>query len=303
MSADDGRSAYNSINFITCHDGFTLNDLVSYNDKHNEANGEDNRDGHSHNLSSNYGVEGPTDDPQIRATRFTQMRNILATLLLSRGTPMLLGGDEIARSQRGNNNSYCQDNEISWIDWQGAGPDGRAQAEFVRKLLMIRQALPMLRRGRFLTGAYDEEIGVKDVAWLTPAGEEMTPENWEDTNGRCLGVLLDGRAQETGIRRVGDDSTLLIVLNAHSEVVPFKLPPAMGGNRWIRLIDTSEPEGEPLALRDFGQACEVSGRSLLLFVLQPERTPQRATAAERSFQRVVQAVEEATLKAVKFGFD
>ena len=168
---------------------------------------------------------------------------------------------------------------------------------------MIRRALPMLRRGRFLTGAYDEEIGVKDVGWLTPAGEEMTPENWEDTHGRCLGVLLDGRAQETGIRRVGDDSTLLIVLNAHSDVVPFKLPPAMGGNRWIRLIDTSEPEGEPLALRDFGQAYEVVSRSLLLFVLQPERTPQRATAAERSFQRVVQAVEEAALKAVRFGFE
>src|SRR6185295_5116355 len=153
-----------------------LHDLVSYNDKHNEANGEDNRDGHSHNLSANYGGEGPTADPQIRATRFTQMRNILATLLLSRGTPMLLGGDEIARSQGGNNNSYCQDNEISWVDWEGAGPDGRALAEFVRKLLMIRHALPMLRRGRFLTGAYDEELGVKDVGWLTPAGEEMTPE-------------------------------------------------------------------------------------------------------------------------------
>ena len=205
LFANRGRKPWASINFVSAHDGFTLNDLVSYNDKHNEANGEDNRDGHSHNLSANYGVEGSTDDPQIRATRSTQMRNMLATLLLSRGTPMLLGGDEFGRTQGGNNNAYCQDNDITWFDWEGIGPDGRAQAEFVRKLLMIRRALPMLRRGRFLTGAYDEEIGVKDVGWLTPAGEEMTPENWEDSHGRCLGVLLDGRAQETGIRRVGDD--------------------------------------------------------------------------------------------------
>jgi isoamylase len=231
------------------------------------------------------------------------MRNMLATLLLSRGTPMLLGGDEFARSQAGNNNAYCQDNEITWLDWEGIGPEGRAQAEFVRKLVMIRQALPMLRRGRFLTGAYDEEIGVKDVTWLTPGGAEMTTENWEDLHGRCMGVLLDGRAQETGIRRVGDDSTLLIVMNAHTDVVPFKLPSAIGGNRWIRLIDTSDPEGEPLALRDFGQVYEMTGRSLLLFVLQPERTPHRATAAERSFHRVVRAVEEAALKAVRFGFE
>jgi isoamylase len=231
------------------------------------------------------------------------MRNILATLLLSRGTPMLLGGDEIARSQGGNNNSDCQDNEISWIDWEAAGPDGRAQAEFVRKLLMIRRALPMLRRGRFLTGAYDEEIGVKDVAWLTSAGEEMTPENWEDSHGRCLGVLLDGRAQATGIRRVGDDSTLLIITNAHTEVVPFTLPTAAGGSRWIKLLDTHKPDDTALAGSTFGERYEVPGRALLLFVLQPERTPQRTTAAERSFQRVVQAVEEAALKAVRFGFD
>jgi len=303
LFANRGRKPWASINFVAAHDGFTLNDLVSYNDKHNEANGEANRDGHSHNLSANYGVEGPTDDPQIRATRFTQMRNILATLLLSRGTPMLLGGDEFARSQGGNNNSYCQDNEISWVDWEAAGPDGRAQAEFVRKLLMIRRALPMLRRGRFLTGSYDEEIGVKDVGWLTPAGEEMKPENWEDPHGRCLGVLLDGRAQETGIRRVGDDSTLLIITNAHTEAVPFVLPRAVGGSRWIKLLDTHKPDDRELPRSKFGERHEVPARALLLFVLQPARTPQRMTAAERSFQRVVQAVEEATLKAVRFAFE
>ena len=297
-----GRKPWASVNFVAAHDGFTLNDLVSYNDKHNEANGEGNRDGHGHNLSANYGVEGPADDPAIRQTRLVQMRNMLATLLLSRGTPMLLGGDEFARTQRGNNNAYCQDNEISWLDWEGIGPDGRAQAEFVRKLLMIRRALPMLRRGRFLTGAHDEETGVKDVTWLTPAGTEMRKENWENAEARCIGVLLDGRAQETGIRRVGDDSTLLIVMNAHTDVLAFTLPSARGGSRWIKLLDTHKP-GAALTRLKFGDRFELPGRALLLFVLQPPRTPQRATAAEQSFHRVVQAVGEAALKAVRFGFD
>ena len=141
------------------------------------------------------------------------------------------------------------------------------------------------------------------MSWLTPAGEEMTDDNWNDGNARCLGVLLDGRAQETGIRRVGSDSTLLIVMNSHPDTVPFTLPEAVGGSRWVRLIDTSDPEGEPLALRDFRQVYDVTARSMLLFVLQPTRTPQRSTAAERSFQRVVQAMDEASTKAVQFGFD
>ncbi len=166
LFANRGRKPWASINFITAHDGFTLGDLVAYNDKYNDANGENNEDGHSHNLSNNYGAEGPTDDAEIIATRLRQMRNMLATLILARGTPMLLGGDEFARSQKGNNNSYCQDNEISWVDWQGIGPGERDLAEFVRKLIMICHALPMLRRGRFLTGAFDEELGVKDVSWL-----------------------------------------------------------------------------------------------------------------------------------------
>jgi isoamylase len=303
LFANRGRKPWASVNFITAHDGFTLADLVAYNEKHNDANGENNQDGHSHNLSSNYGVEGPTEDAEINATRLRQMRNMLATLILARGTPMLLGGDEFARSQDGNNNSYCQDNEISWVDWRGIELQERDLAEFVRKLIMIRHALPMLRRGRFLTGAFDEELGVKDVSWLTPAGTEMTNENWNDGNARCLGVLLDGRAQETGIRRVGSDSTLLIVMNSHADVVPFSLPGAMGGSRWVRLIDTYDPEGEALALRDFGHVYNVAGRSLLLFVLQPARTPQRATSAERSFQRVVQAMDDASTKSVRFGFD
>ena len=303
LFAKRGRKPWASVNFITAHDGFTLADLVSYNDKHNEANGENNQDGHSDNLSCNYGAEGPTDDAGITATRLRQMRNMLATLILARGTPMLLGGDEFARSQKGNNNSYCQDNEISWVEWPAGESDGRALAEFVRKLIMVRHALPMLRRGRFLTGAYDEELGVKDVSWLTPAATEMTEDNWNDGNARCLGVLLDGRAQETGIRRVGSDSTLLIILNSHTAVVPFTLPEAAGGSRWVRLIDSSDPDGEALALRDFGHAYDVPSRALLLFVLQPTRTRDRSTAAERSFQRVFQTMDDATTQSVRFGFD
>ena len=243
LFAKRGRKPWASVNFVAAHDGFTLADLVSFNDKHNEANGEENRDGHSHNLSANYGNEGPTEDPAIRETRQVQMRNMLATLFLSRGTPMLLGGDEFARSQGGNNNAYCQDNEITWFDWEAIGPDARAQAEFVRKLLMIRRALPVLRRGRFLTGAYDDEIGVKDVSWLTPSGVEMMPENWDNPHARCLGVLLDGRAQETGIRRVGDDSTLLIIVNAAHGDGAVR-PPA--GRRW-------EPLGQAFGYAQAGR--------------------------------------------------
>lgn len=293
-----GRKPWASVNFITAHDGFTLNDLVSYNDKHNEANGEENRDGHSHNISNNYGVEGPTEDPEIQDVRLRQMRNMLATLLLSRGTPMILAGDEFARTQHGNNNAYCQDNEISWIDWEGVDDERRALADFVQKLIAIRQALPMLRRGRFLTGEFDQELGVKDVSWLTPAGDEMTPEHWEDPNGRCMGVLLDGRAQETGIRRIGSDSTLLLVLNAHDDVVQFRLPEAVGGTQWVRLIDTNRGESAEVAKFAFGHDYTVTARSLLLFILEPTRTRWQATDAERSYLHVLQAFEDASSELV-----
>jgi len=260
-----GRKPWASVNFITAHDGFTLNDLVSYNEKHNEANGEGNRDGRADNLSWNHGVEGPTDDPNIRALRLRQMRNFLATLLLAQGTPMLLAGDEFARTQRGNNNAYAQDSEISWLDWQGIGTDGAALIEFTRALIRIRKTQPMLRRGRFLTGAYNEELGVRDVTWLGPSGIPMTIEQWNDANGRCLGMLLDGRAQPTGIRQRGSDRTLLLVLNAHYDMVKFKLPEVVGGSGWSCLADTNQPL--QTAPRDFafGAEYEVTGRSLLLF--------------------------------------
>ena len=196
-----GRKSWASVNFITAHDGFTLNDLVSYDDKHNEANGEGNRDGHSDNHSWNHGVEGPTDDPEIRALRERQMRNMLATLLLSQGTPMILAGDEFGRSQCGNNNSYAQDSEISWIRWDEINDGNRALIEFVRQLIALRQALPLLRRSRFFVGEHNPELDIKDVSWLTPAGAEMGIEQWHDPRARCLGVLLDGRAQATGIKR------------------------------------------------------------------------------------------------------
>jgi len=293
-----GRRPWASVNFITAHDGFTLNDLVSYREKHNEVNGENNQDGHSHNLSSNYGAEGPTADPDIRNIRLRQMRNMIGTLLLSRGTPMILAGDEFARTQQGNNNAYCQDNEISWVGWEGLTDDQRSLTKFVQTLLAIRQALPMLRRGRFLTGEFDEEIGVKDVTWLTPAGHEMTPENWRDPNARCIGVLLDGRAQETGIRRVGSDSTLLLILNAHDDVVPFALPEAVGGSEWVRLIDTAEGPADAGRKCPFGHAFDVTGRSLVLFILRPTHTKGQATDAERSYLHVMQAFEDAASETV-----
>ena len=293
-----GRKPWATVNFITAHDGFTLNDLVSYDERHNEANGEENRDGHNHNLSHNYGVEGPTDDAEIRAVRFRQKRNMLATLLLSRGTPMILAGDEFARSQNGNNNAYCQDNEISWLDWEGIDADGRALAEFTRLLVMLRRALPMLRRGRFLTGDYDAELGVKDVTWLTPAGEEMAPEQWSDPLGRCLGVLLDGRAQETGIRRLGTDATLLLVLNAHNETVPFRLPDGVGGQGWVCLLDTSDAKPGETGRFAFGDEHPVVGRSLQLFILEPTHTSGQSSAPERSYQHVMQSFDEALAQSL-----
>ena len=266
-----GRKPSASVNFITAHDGFTLNDLVSYNDKHNEANGESNRDGHNNNLSFNHGVEGPTKNPRINSLRFRQMRNMLATLLFSQGTPMILAGDEFAHTQRGNNNAYAQDNEISWTDWESIGDDANALADFTRRLIAIRNNQPMLRRGRFLSGAYNEELGVKDATWVSPVGEEITAERWQDANSRCFGLMLDGRAQPTGLRRKGADRTLLLVFNAHHETVPFRLLAVPGGRGWRCLIDTSRPELANAPLRRFGTDHEVTGRSLLLFELAPER--------------------------------
>jgi isoamylase len=263
-----GRRPWSTVNFITAHDGFTLADVLSFNDKHNEANGENNQDGTNDNHSSNYGVEGPTDDPAIAELRARQQRNMLATLLFSQGTPMILAGDEFLRTQRGNNNAYALDNEISWIDWQGIGDDGRALTKFVAQLVWLRQNKPLLRRGRFLSGAYNEELDVKDVTWLTASASEMTDDSWNDANARSLGVLLDGRAQESGVRRRGTDVTLYLILNAHHDVVKFTLPKTVGGRGWILRVDTNLPDIEEARTFRFGHEYEVTGRSLLLFELR-----------------------------------
>ncbi|AWN35630.1 glycogen debranching protein GlgX [Methylobacterium radiodurans] len=296
-----GRKPWASVNFLTAHDGFTLHDTVAYNDKHNEANGENNRDGHSHNLSYNYGVEGPTEDPEIRAVRLRQMRNMLATLFLSRGTPMLLAGDEFARSQQGNNNAYCQDNEISWLDWNAIGAEERDLAEFTQRLIILRNALPILNRGRFLSGRFDEDLGVKDVAWLRPDGAEMEGDNWGDGGARALAVLLDGRAQATGVHRRGGDATLLILYNAYHDLVTFTLPDTVGGVEWTRLLDTNLPDSQAVEHFRAGDSYDVTGRSMLMFVLKPEDTPGDApTEMERSYQHVMQAFERANIESVHF---
>jgi isoamylase len=271
-----GRRPWASVNFVTAHDGFTLNDLVSYNDKHNEANGEGNRDGHSDNHSWNHGAEGPADDPrtgpEIRTLRFRQMRNLLATLLFSQGTPLILAGDEFGHSQQGNNNAYCQDNETTWLDWEGIGEEGRELAAFLRRLIHLRREHPLLRRGRFPTGEYDAELGVKDVTWLTPSGQEKTSEQWQDPQARCLGMLMDGRAPATGIRRRGSDATLLLIVNSYHDVVPFRLPEVADGRLWRRLLYTARPNlrpgGEPPL--EGGADVEMEGRTLLLLELLPE---------------------------------
>ena len=271
-----GRKPWASVNFITAHDGFNLNDLVSYDEKHNEANGEDNRDGHSNNHSWNHGVEGPTDDPEIKALRERQKRNLMATLLLAQGTPMILAGDELGHTQKGNNNAYAQDNETTWLNWEKITPEGRDLLEFTRKLIAVRRSYPILHRARFLVGTYNEELDVKDVTWLSPSGEEMTQEQWQDPNARCFGMLLDGRAQATGIRRRGSDATLLLLTNAYHDVVEFTLPEVPEGKRWISLLDTNAPERTEAPAFEFGHVYEVTGRSLLVFVLGLEdRQPRK----------------------------
>lgn len=278
-----GRKPWASVNFLTSHDGFTLADLVSYNDKHNEANGEDNRDGHSHNLSWNCGAEGPTEDQEVLGLRDRQTRNMLATLFLSKGTPMLLAGDEMGRTQQGNNNAYCQDNEISWVNWE-TGPRGDALTRFTARLAGLRRRFPLLTRGRFLSGQWDEALGLKDVTWLAPDATEMADDQWDEAHARCVGVLLDGRAQETGIVQRGRDATLLLIFNAYHDLVEFQLPEVVGGREWRLLIDTNmrDEAAEEEPSFGFEHPYGVTGRSLLLFelVLDPSygsaRTKRRA---------------------------
>jgi glycogen operon protein len=261
-----GRRPSCSINFVTAHDGFTLADVVSYNEKHNDANGENNNDGSTDNRSWNCGAEGPTDDVNINALRDRQLRNLLATLLLSQGTPMLVAGDEMMRTQRGNNNAYCQDNEISWINWN-TSDRAQALASFTRKLIQLRQRYPILRRSRFLTGDYDEELQVKDLTWINAAGTEMQESDWRNKQMLCFGMLIDGRARLSGVPQHGEHATMLLVLNAHHDLVEFTLPPHGDGSSWRVVIDTNAPDLDIDKPFGVGNTYRVTGRSLLLFVL------------------------------------
>jgi isoamylase len=262
----DGRQPFASINFVTAHDGFTLRDLVSYNAKHNEANGEGNRDGTDDNRSWNCGVEGPTDDPEVAALRERQQRNFLATLLLSQGVPMLLGGDEHGRTQRGNNNAWCQDNEISWFDWDLAEGQ-REQLDFVRRLLALRARHQVFRRGRFLAGREQEGSGLPDVWWFRPDGRRMTQRDWQTDVNHTLGVFLNGQeivdVTPEG-ERIVDDSFLLM-FSAHFDDVRFTLPARRFGGVWEHVLCTAEPNLAPgsrrLASREH---VVVRARSLVL---------------------------------------
>ncbi len=265
-----GRRPSASINFVTAHDGFTLADLVSYNQKHNEANGEDNRDGTDDNASWNCGAEGPTDEPAVLALRERQMRNFLATLFLSQGIPMLCGGDEVGRTQQGNNNAYCQDNEISWFQW----PLSRAQLrqfEFTRWLIRLRQEQPVFHRRLFFQGRHIHGSAVKDLSWFRPDGKEMTEDEWTAGFTRCLGLRLAGDAieemDETGAPIVGD--TFLLLLNAHHEQLPFILPAHQARVRWELVLDTRQWEiGPRRQASRAGDQYPLEGRSLALLVLR-----------------------------------
>ncbi|MBP0649431.1 glycogen debranching protein GlgX, partial [Mycobacterium tuberculosis] len=228
-----GRRPWAGVNFITAHDGFTLTDLVSYNDKHNEANGENNRDGHNHNITFNYGAEGPTDDVGIKTVRARQKRNFLATLLLSHGAPMILAGDEFGRTQGGNNNGYAQDNEISWLDWDGIDDEGEQLREFVRRLIKLRLSQPLLRRDSWRDGMI--------VTWLNPEGTEQTPEQWADPTATATARRL-GRSDLDGTAEWND---IIIAFNARDDVAAFVLPER--GREWRAVIQTDAPHGARLA--------------------------------------------------------
>jgi len=291
LYAHNGRQPYASINFITAHDGFTLHDLVSHNQKHNDANLEDNRDGENNNLSWNSGDEGSTGDAEIRALRERQKRNFLATLMLSQGVPMISHGDEVSRTQSGNNNAYCQDNEISWIDWS-LDAEKRALLNFTIKLVHFRLSQPTLRRRRYFQGR-SIRAG-KDVAWLAPDGREMTDETWNADFVRSIGMLLNGsvieEVNERGEPIIGD--TLLVLLNAHSDNVPFTLPSLDDNHQWRRVVDTFEPHSSDRSFRSGGRY-PLQGRSVAVFkVTPPVRDRRGPVEAERAAETALVAVSE-----------
>ncbi|CAB0512829.1 glycogen debranching enzyme GlgX [Corynebacterium diphtheriae] len=285
LYANNGRRPTASINFITAHDGFTLNDLVSYNHKHNDANGEDGRDGESHNRSWNCGEEGPTEDPEINKLRARQRRNFLTTLLLSQGTPMIAHGDEMARTQDGNNNVYCQDNETSWMDWELADKNA-ALMEFTRRLITIRRNHPVFRRRRFLAGGpLGSEVGDRDIAWLAPSGKLMGQSDWDFAFGKSLMVYFNGKAiQEPDARgqRIEDDS-FIMMFNAYHEPIDFTLPGAEFGPAWKLIVDTNVDTGYPDEAKTLraGASITVEARSTLILRLVDTKLKSQTVEKDR----------------------
>ncbi|WP_293885105.1 glycogen debranching protein GlgX [Sphingobacterium sp. UBA1498] len=263
----DNRTPSASVNFVTAHDGFTLHDLVSYNEKHNDANGEDNQDGESHNRSWNCGVEGPTDDPEINSLREKQKRNMLTTLFLSQGVPMLVAGDEFGRTQQGNNNAYCQDNEISWLDWTKI--DGN-QLDFTKKLIHLRREHPVFCRRKWFQGLPIRGTGVEDIVWFLPDASEMDDHHWQEDHARSLAVYLNGE----GIRSVGNDgkkivdASFYLLFNAYWEDVSYQLPNENYGARWMKILDTNNDTIENFGEFAAGDTVLVPSRSILLFQSQ-----------------------------------
>jgi isoamylase len=259
----DGRSPFASINFVTAHDGFTLRDLVSYNEKHNEANKEGNQDGTDDNRSWNCGVEGPTDDAEINALRARQQRNFLTTLSLSQGVPMLLGGDELGRTQRGNNNAWCQDNELSWYRWQEVDHD---VLEFTRRLIRLRAEHPVFRRSTFLSGREQRGSGLPDVWWFRPDGRRMTQRDWQRGDAFTLGVFLNGRelTSRTPQGEEREDDSFLLLFNAHYEPVRFQLPARRFGRGWLLELDTADPSRVESEIALARAEVELADRSLMV---------------------------------------
>jgi glycogen operon protein len=266
----NGRSPQRSVNFITSHDGFTLEDLVSYNSKHNEANQEENRDGADANDSWNCGAEGPTKNTKIKALRTRQKQNLMAILLLSQGVPLICGGDELGRTQSGNNNAYCQDNETSWYNWN-LNKEQKKFLEFVQKTTRLRKTHPVFTRTKYFTGKKTSKSTAKDISWISPSGRPMTQAKWHEPHARCIGLRLAGDAlddwDEHGEPLKGE--TLLILVNAHHEQIPFILPAHKRGTRWEPLVDTSVQK--PHGMVRGGTAYPLEGRSLTVLCLIPKR--------------------------------
>lgn len=278
----NGRRPFHSINFVTSHDGFTLRDLVSYNEKHNEANRELNHDGDAHNQSWNMGVEGPSDDPAIRDLRLRQIRNFLATLLISQGTPMLLAGDERGRTQGGNNNAYCQDNPISWIDWS-PDPEAEQLVVFTKRLIELRRNHPLLHRRRFFQGPIGPSSAEYDVEWLSPDGQEIGPALWHNAELRCLGLLVNGRVMRE-IDEQGNpvhDDVLLILFNAGQETAPFILPDWPDDPIWEVLVDTADPQSSGRGLPS-SEIYQLQGHSLVVLAERANQTARTTFSADRA---------------------